>query len=154
MMTSPRLIELAKRAESNAPTRGSASHERPAPTMDGHGQRNGSVGFAESDAVGREDSSSRVSDVGHLNKGEAIDEGEIRACVAEHVRWCREERDGLAKSLVYYQTGILSIGERKIGEPMTAGTVTHIVFLQRQIKQLDNVIAAHAALPALGAGVA
>lgn len=143
-MTSPRLIKLAKRAESSVPTRGSASHERPAPTIDGHGRRNESVGFAESDAVGREDPSSRVSDVGRRNEGQAIDQGEVRDSVTEHICWCREERDRLAKSLVYYQTGILSVGERRIGEPMTHGTATHIMFLRRRIEQLDNVIAAHA----------
>lgn len=143
-MTSPRLIELAKRAENSAAAVVWASHERPAPTKDGDGQRNGSVGFTVPDAVGRENSSTRVSAAACRNESQKIDRGGIRVSVAEHIRWCRAERDRLAKSLVYYQTGILSVGERRIGEPMTRGTATHTMFLRRQIEQLDNVIAAHA----------
>jgi hypothetical protein len=63
--------------------------------------------------------------------------------IAEHVLWCGDKRDALAKELVQYQSGALSIGIRKAGEPVTQGTLTHIIYLQRTIEQLGRVIAAY-----------
>jgi hypothetical protein len=39
----------------------------------------------------------------------------------------------------------MSIGERKIGEPVTQGTIAHMTYLLRNIEQLDRVIAAYSA---------
>jgi len=46
-------------------------------------------------------------------------------------------RDALTKELAQCRDGILSTGERKIGEPMTQ----HIRDLQRIINQLSRLIA-------------
>ena len=71
------------------------------------------------------------------------DEDGVQKSVAEHVLWCRRERDRLAHELDQFQKGFLSVGERKIGAPVTQGTLTHVAFLQRNIGQLDRVIAAY-----------
>jgi hypothetical protein len=72
------------------------------------------------------------------------DNDEVEKSVSEHVIWCRGERDRLAHELDQYQKGFLSIGEQKIGAPVTQGTITHVAYLQRNIGQLDRVIAAYA----------
>ena len=71
------------------------------------------------------------------------EEDRVQRSIAEHVLWCREKRDELTKELAQYRDGILSIGERKTGEPMTQGTITHVTYLQRNIEQLGRVIAAY-----------
>ena len=71
------------------------------------------------------------------------EEEHVQRAIAEHVLWCREKRDALTDELAQYRDGILSIGERKVGEPMTQGTITHIRYLQRNIDQLSRVIAAY-----------
>ena len=71
------------------------------------------------------------------------EEDRVQRAIAEHVLWCREKRDALQKELAQYRDGILSIGERKIGEPMTQGTLTHLHYLQRNIEQLSRVITAY-----------
>ncbi len=63
--------------------------------------------------------------------------------VEEHILWCRGERDRLNHELGQYQKGILSIGEQKIGEPITKGTITHVAYLTRTIEQLGRVIASY-----------
>jgi uncharacterized coiled-coil DUF342 family protein len=68
------------------------------------------------------------------------EEERVQRSIAEHVVWCREKRDELTKELAEYRDGILSIGERKAGEPMTQGTITHIALLQRTIDQLGKVV--------------
>ena len=73
------------------------------------------------------------------------EEDRVQRSIAEHVLWCREKRDSLTKELIQYRDGILSIGERTVGEPMTQGTITHIAYLQRTIDQLGRVIAAYSA---------
>lgn len=70
-------------------------------------------------------------------------EDRVQRPIAEQVLWCRDKRDSLRRELDPYRAGTLSIGERKIGEPMTQGTMTHIAYLQRTIDQLDRVIAAY-----------
>lgn len=74
------------------------------------------------------------------------EEDRVQRSIAEHVLWCREKRDELTKELAQYRDGILSIGERKTGEPMTQGTITHITYLHRTIEQLGRVIAAYSPL--------
>ena len=71
------------------------------------------------------------------------EEDRVQSAIAEHILWCREKRDALTEELAQYRDGILSIGERKIGEPMTQGTITHIKYIQRTIDQLGQVIAAY-----------
>ena len=71
------------------------------------------------------------------------EEDRVQRSIAEHILWCREKRDELAKELAQYRSGELSVGERKIGESMTQGTKTHIMYLQRNINQLDRVLAAY-----------
>jgi len=71
------------------------------------------------------------------------DNVENKRPVEEHVLWCRGERDRLTHELGQYQTGSLSIGARKTGEPVTQGSVTHVSYLQRTIEQLGRVIAAY-----------
>lgn len=71
------------------------------------------------------------------------EEDRIQRSIAEHVLWCREERDRLAKEIDLYRSGALSIGKPMIGEIATQGTLTHIAFLERAIQQLDRVIAAY-----------
>jgi len=71
------------------------------------------------------------------------EEERVQAAIAEHVQWCREKRDELTDELAKYRDGLLSIGERKVGGPMTQGTITHIHYLQRTIDQLSRVIAAY-----------
>lgn len=66
----------------------------------------------------------------------------IRRFDVEHIQWCREERARLGESLVRYQDGTLSIGEGAPGKPMTQGSLTHIMYLQRTMQQLSEVIAA------------
>jgi hypothetical protein len=63
--------------------------------------------------------------------------------IAERVLLYRQRRDALARDLAQYRNGTLSIGERKIGEPVTQGTLTHIMFLQRMIEDLSRVISAY-----------
>jgi len=57
--------------------------------------------------------------------------------------WCREKRDALTEECTKYRDGILSVGQRKIGESMTQGTITHIAYLTSTIEQLNRVIAAY-----------
>src|SRR5450755_1593447 len=71
------------------------------------------------------------------------EEDRVQRAIAEHVLWCRDRRDALTEELAQYRDGILSIGERKIGEPMTQGTITHMKYIQRTIDQLGQVIAAY-----------
>jgi len=71
------------------------------------------------------------------------EEDTVQRAIAEHVIWCRDKRDALASELVQYQSGALSIGTRKIGEPVTQGTQTHIIYLQMNLEQLGRVIAAY-----------
>jgi hypothetical protein len=71
------------------------------------------------------------------------EEDRVQRAIVEHVLWCREKRGALMDELAQYRDGILSIGERKVGEPMTQGTITHITYLQRTIDQLGRVIAAY-----------
>jgi hypothetical protein len=71
------------------------------------------------------------------------EEDRVQRAIAEHVQWCREKRDALTEELAQYRDGTLSIGERKTGEPVTRGTITHIMYLQRTIDQLGKVIAAY-----------
>lgn len=71
------------------------------------------------------------------------EEDRVQKAIAEHVLWCREKRDARTEELAQYRDGILSIGARKIGEPATQGTITHITHLQRTIEQLGRVIAAY-----------
>jgi hypothetical protein len=63
--------------------------------------------------------------------------------IAEHVLWCADKRHALAKELVQYRSGALSIGTRRVGEPVTQGTLTHVLYLQRTIEQLGRVVAAY-----------
>ena len=69
----------------------------------------------------------------------------VQRSIADHVQWCRDKRDSLANELSQYRDGSLSIGQRKLGEPATQGTITHIKYLDRTIEQLDRVIAAYSA---------
>ena len=71
------------------------------------------------------------------------EEDRVQRAIAEHVLWCREKCDALTEELAQYRDGILSIGERKTGEPVTQGTLTHMHYLQRNIEQLERVIAAY-----------
>jgi hypothetical protein len=71
------------------------------------------------------------------------EEDTVQRAIVEHVLWCREKSDALVKELDQYQSGTLSIGARKIGEPVTQGTLTHIIYLKRNIEQLGSVIAAY-----------
>ena len=65
--------------------------------------------------------------------------------IAEHVEWCRGERDSRARELAKYEARMLSIGDPKPGEYQTMGTITHIAFLKRTIGQLERIIAAYSA---------
>jgi hypothetical protein len=65
--------------------------------------------------------------------------------IAEHVEWCRGERDSRARELAKYEARLLSIGAPKPGEYQTMGTITHIAFLRRTIEQLERIIAAYSA---------
>ena len=71
------------------------------------------------------------------------EEDRVQRAIAEHVLWCRKKRDDLTDELARYRDGILSIEERETGEPVTQGTITHIMHLQRTIDQLGKVIAAY-----------
>ena len=71
------------------------------------------------------------------------EEDRVQKAIAEHVLWCRDKRDALTEELAQYRDGVLSIGERKVGEPVTQGTITHIMYLRRTIDQLGQVIAAY-----------
>ena len=70
-------------------------------------------------------------------------DGPVQRSIAEHVLWCREELDRLSDELARYRDGTLSVGERKIGEPVTQGTITHTMYLQHTIADLSRVIAAY-----------
>jgi hypothetical protein len=61
------------------------------------------------------------------------EEDRARRSVAEHVQWCREERDRLAAELADYEAGTKSIGQPDIGESMTRGSLTQIAYLRRSI---------------------
>jgi len=67
----------------------------------------------------------------------------VRASIGERLFLYRQRRDALLRDLAKYRDGVLSIGERKIGEPMTLGTLTHIMYLQRMSDDLSRVIAAY-----------
>ena len=71
------------------------------------------------------------------------EEDRVQRAIAEHVLWCREKRDALTDELAQYRDGTFSIGERKVGEPITQGTITHINYLRRTIDQLGRVITAY-----------
>ncbi len=64
---------------------------------------------------------------------------------AEHIRWCREERDKLVAELAKFEAGTMSIGEPEPGQAMTRGSLTQIAFLRRHIEQLDRVILTNSA---------
>jgi hypothetical protein len=70
-------------------------------------------------------------------------EGPVQRSIAEHVLWCRDKRDSLIDELAHYRDVTLSVGERKIGEPMTQGSITHIAYLHHTIDDLSRVIAAY-----------
>jgi hypothetical protein len=67
----------------------------------------------------------------------------IEKSVAEHITWCKGERARLMNELEQFESGIRSIGTPRQGEKFTLGSLTHIAFLQREIDQLEQVIAAH-----------
>jgi hypothetical protein len=69
-----------------------------------------------------------------------IDERQILRSLADQVLLCREKRAVVAKELAQYIDGTLSVGTPEPGETMTLGTRTHILFLEREIEQLDRII--------------
>ena len=73
-----------------------------------------------------------------------VEAGQPNISIAEDVMCYRERRGSLISELGRYQSGALSIGDRKVGEPVTQGTITHITYLQHAIKKLDRVIGAYA----------
>ena len=71
-----------------------------------------------------------------------IDDERSKRSVAEHVLWCREERDKLAEELRQFEAGTKTIGTLEPGESMTRGSLTRIAYLRRNIEQLNRVIRA------------
>ena len=71
------------------------------------------------------------------------EEGRSASSLVEHISWCREERERLLKELNQYRDGGSSIGEPGVGESMTQGTRTHILYLEKTIAELGRVIAAY-----------
>lgn len=68
------------------------------------------------------------------------DQDSIQRLIAEHVLWCREERDRLTSELALYKSVALSIGRTKVVEAFAHGGTTRISELQRTIEELDRVI--------------
>ena len=70
-----------------------------------------------------------------------IDETRAKRSIAEHIQWCREERDELAADLARFEAGPLYIGESGAG---TRDSMTRTEYLRRSIEQLDDVVRAFA----------
>jgi hypothetical protein len=66
--------------------------------------------------------------------------------LAEHVAWCRGERDSMIRELTKYKERTFSVRERKVGKPLTHGATTHIAYLKSAIQHLDGFIAASSPL--------
>ena len=73
-----------------------------------------------------------------------VEQNRVQRSIAEHILWCREERERLATELAQFEAGTRSIGARGPGEPVTQGSLTRIAFLRRAIEELDAVIRAFA----------
>ncbi len=73
------------------------------------------------------------------------EEDRVQRSVAEHVLWCRAERERLKEELAQYEAGTKGIGTPKPGEVRTTGSMTHILYLQRTIEQFGRVISAYSA---------
>jgi hypothetical protein len=62
--------------------------------------------------------------------------------LAEHVLWCRGERDSTARELAKYKERTFSVAERKAGKSLTQGAAIHLAYLKSAIQHLDRFIAA------------
>ena len=77
----------------------------------------------------------------NLGGGQSEEQSAQRS-LAEHVQWCREERERLLVEMARFEAGSESIGTHKRGEALTLGSITRIAFLRRSVEQLGRVIAA------------
>ena len=66
--------------------------------------------------------------------------------LAEHVAWCRGERDSMVRELIRYRKRAFSVREHKVRKPLTQGAATHIAYLANAIQHLDNFIVASSPL--------
>ena len=80
------------------------------------------------------------------------EENRAQRSVAEHVEWCREERDRLAAELAEFEAGAKSLGEPQADESMSRGSLTRIAYLRRNIEQLGRVIGAYPEVPIVPPG--
>jgi hypothetical protein len=62
--------------------------------------------------------------------------------LAEHLLWCRGERDSMARELAKYKERRFHAAGRHAGKPLTQGAATHVAYLKSVIQHLDSFIAA------------
>jgi len=65
----------------------------------------------------------------------------LQMFLAEHVLWCRGERDSMARELTKYKERTFSAAERKAGKSLTQGAAVHVAYLRSAIQHLDRFIA-------------
>jgi hypothetical protein len=61
--------------------------------------------------------------------------------LAEHLLWCRGERDSMARELAKYKERTFGVVKRKAGKCLTPGAATHIAYLKSAIQHLDRFLA-------------
>ncbi|HUO89538.1 MAG TPA: hypothetical protein VMU08_10215 [Rhizomicrobium sp.] len=64
---------------------------------------------------------------------------EITLAIADHIQWCRGERDRLREALAAHRAGTRIDGEPQ-NEIAKLGTITHVMCLEKTIRDLGRVI--------------
>jgi hypothetical protein len=63
--------------------------------------------------------------------------------LAGFIRWCREHRSILQRSLEMMESGVMHTGERHAGSPQRDTTAESITRAKKSITELDALLANH-----------